>query len=50
MKNEKISLLSISTWNIVRKLKEQRMNSTENVIQYKFFCDQVTKMIRNILK
>ncbi len=41
---------NFNIWNLVRKLKEHRIMSVENILQYKFIYSYVGKYLFNILK
>jgi protein tyrosine phosphatase len=38
----------VNVFNIVRKIKEQRLASLENVLQYKFLNAHVVNMLKKI--
>lgn len=42
--------LKFNIWNVVRKLKEQRLSSVENVLQYKFIYSYIYKMLGYLFK
>lgn len=40
----------INVWNVVRKIKEQRLISVENNLQYKFIISHTVNMLKKLLK
>jgi protein tyrosine phosphatase len=45
--NDKVTF---NIWNTVRKIKEMRLNSVENILQYKFIYSFVQKYLQNFFK
>lgn len=49
-KESELSSVSFNIWNLVRKLKEHRIMSVENVLQYKFIYSYMSKSLVNLFK
>ncbi len=47
---EKEKTVYINVFNTVRKIKEQRLISVENILQYKFIISHTVNMLIKILK